>query len=309
MFIKKSIVLKGTDETNKKAILSFECDGYETKGNLRLYNFPNEPLGILSLGIFADGKVEKAGLTRVENMLYTFGCNIKSLPEDFSCAVVNFSQGQAKPILFGNSEGKGRREEVFDSVVLALNDTNSAGDVERILDQHNVDYDDQLKNEIESEIDNCMGACDECIYKKYYLENMKNLSIQSREESKNIDELLEEKTEKINKFYSEIKSQIDDLFDNNPQEEYLAKMLPNSKWVKVKVDDYGNYYVIGLVYEENELKYICYGVPGVYQEIPPRQLSGFPVWFPLDEGNPQNFGYWLSYQDADSGESVKAVVI
>ncbi|MBO5394487.1 MAG: hypothetical protein J6A28_01090 [Clostridia bacterium] len=309
MLVKKNVVLQGTNDKNKKAILSLECDGYETTGSVRLYGFTSEPLGIISLGIFADGKVEKAGLTRVENMLYKFACNIKSLPEDFSCAVVNFSQGELVPVLFGNSQGSGRKEEVFDSVVLALNETKSVKDVEKILDEHNIEYDDNLKEEIEHEIDKCTGKCEECVYKKYYFENVKNQAVEDEETSEKLEDTAEGKQEKINAFYSEIKKQIDDLFDNNPEEEYLASMLPNSKWVKVKVDEFGNYYVIGLIYEQESLKYICYGVPGVFQEIPPRQLSGFPVWFPLDEHNPQSFGYWLSYQDADSGESVKAVLI
>ena len=78
---------------------------------------------------------------------------------------------------------------------------------------------------------------------------------------------------------------------------------------KVSIDDNGDYYVLGLLYEGENLKYICYGVPGVYQKYPPRELSGYPIWFPLDENSPEGFGYWLSYQDANSGESVKAVVI
>ena len=106
-----------------------------------------------------------------------------------------------------------------------------------------------------------------------------------------------------------MKGQIDNLFANNPTEDYLQELIPNSKWVKVGLENEEDYYVLGLIYEKEKLMYISYGVPGVYQKVPPRELSGFPVWFPLDENKPQGFGYWLSYQDADSGESVKAVII
>lgn len=105
-----------------------------------------------------------------------------------------------------------------------------------------------------------------------------------------------------------MKGQIDSLFENNPTEEYLETLIPNSKWVKVELKN-GDYYVLGLIYQDQQLKYICYGVPGVYQTLPPRQLSGYPVWFPLDSNKNEGFGYWLSYQDAENGESVKAVII
>ncbi|MBQ8792320.1 MAG: hypothetical protein IJZ62_01745, partial [Clostridia bacterium] len=250
---------------------------------------------------------EKAGLTRTENMLYSFGCNIKKLPDNFSCAVVNFAQGDPQPILYGNSSGL-TQEAVFDSVVMAMRETKNVSEVEQLLDKNHIDYDEELKEEIENEIDKCMGECENCKYKKFYYEQKlaSGMSleeeVEENEEENNFDE------DKLT-FYNEIKNQIDDLFENNPEEGYLQNLIPNSKWVKVKVDGEGNFYVLGLIYENEQLKYICYGVPGVYQEVPPRQLSGYPVWFALDEENPNNFGYWLSYQDADTGESVKALII
>lgn len=312
MLVKKSFVLKSVDGSSRKAIITLECDGYETSGKVRLYNFPNEPLGIISLGIFCNGKVEKAGLTRAQNMLYTFGCDLKKLPENFSCAVVNFNQGEILPLLYGDSQGSNDREEIFDNVIMALNGKTRAQEVEEILEKHGIEYEDSFKQEIEKEIDNCLGKCENCKYKEFYFsqQNIANkLNLENAESPENAEEKIDLENKKENNFYCEIKNQINDLFEKNPSEKSLEKMLPNSKWVKVKVDDNGNYYVIGLIYEQEHLKYICYGVPGVFQEIPPRHLAGFPTWFPLDQAEPENFGYWLSYQDADSGESVKAVVI
>ena len=76
----------------------------------------------------------------------------------------------------------------------------------------------------------------------------------------------------------------------------------------MEYEESGDYYVLGLIYEEDELKYVCYGVTGIYQKNPPRELSGYPVWFPLDKEKREGFGYWLTYQDAESGKSVKAIV-
>lgn len=298
---KKSIVLLG--ENDCKGVLSLENNENNLNGWLRLYNFGSEPQGIISLGIYSGGKVVKAGLTKCSEMLYTFKEIVSELPDKFSCAVVNFNGGQMQPILYGNSEGCGNSDEVFGAVISSLTENSlSMSEVEQILDESGIDYDDDIKSEIQQTIeDEFEKGCSKCKYREYYYAN----HIKSLEEEDKSDIINREQTQS---FYQEIKAQIDNLFEKNPTENYLEDLIPNSKWVKVDLDDGGNYYVFGLLYEDDNLKYICYGVPGIYQKNPPKNLSGYPVWFPLDRGRNDGFGYWLSYQDAISGESVKAIV-
>lgn len=313
MLDKRNIVLNAIENTSQRAVLTLECNGETTKGRLRLYNFGVEPKGIISLGIYQEGKVAKAGLIRTSGMLYTFSCNVDHLANNFSCAIINFVGGEPKPILYGNGQGYSDQEELFSEVMKALNSSQNMTEVEQTLDEFGIDYDDDLKKEIDTvidqsfkntDVDTCAiekcKNCENCKYKKYYLSQI-NVTNQQLEEVE-VEPIKE-------MFYMEMKPQLDDLFANNPSEDYLQDLLPNSKWVKVKTDEIGNYYVLGLIYEDENLKYICYGVPGVFQKNAPRELSGYPVWFPLDENKPQGFGYWLSYQDADSGESVKATII
>ncbi len=320
MFIKKNIVLSGVDNPSQKAVLTLECDGQMAKGRLRLYNFGVEPKGIISLGLYYGGNVIKAGLIRSSQMLYTFACQSENISDDFSCAVINFVNGEPSPILYGKGEGYSDKDEIFSQVIEKIKTSKNVDEVEKTLDKYGVDFDEELKSEIEYEIDNCMakkecGDCENCEYKKFYLENSQSQKLElSSDAHKELVSSLEneddeeDEDQNIN-FYAELKPQLDNLFANNPSEDYLENLLPNSKWVKVSIDDNGNYYVLGLIYEDDRLVYICYGVPGVYQKNSPRELSGYPVWFPLDEAKPEGFGYWLSYQDAESGESVKAVVV
>lgn len=312
---RKSIVLNGIEDQSKRAVLTLENDGDMLSGRLRLYNFGIEPKGIISLGIYYNGNVVKAGLTHSSGMLFTFKSQMKILPEKFSCAVVNFTGGEATPILYGNSDGYCDREEVFKQVITNLSTTKNMSDVENVLDKYGVDFDDEEKQEIENVIsqnlseedkklcdDDCFEhtTCKNCKYKDFYYSHFQEDKEPLIEDEKVIPEV---------KFYKEMEEQIEKLFKENPNEEYLENLLPNSKWVKVSIGENGDYYVLGLIYDENIIKYICYGVPGVYQKVPPRELSGYPIWFPLEKDKPQGFGYWLSYQDADSGESVKAVVV
>lgn len=308
MLNKKSIVLNGVNESSKRAVLTLECNGELTKGTIRLYNFGIEPRGIVSLGIYYDGFVVKAGLTHKGGFVYTFNCALSSIPQKFSCAVVNFFDGEPSPILYGNSDGYVDHESLFEEVISSLGHAKNVSEVEQILDSTGIDFDEKMQKQIDEDIENCFeekccNECDNCKYKEFYLRNFSVLNVEDGKDN------IEKEITKEESFYQEIKTQIDSLFENNPNEEYLESLVPHSKWIKVGLDDGSNYYVLGLIYEDESLKYICYGVPGVFQKNPPRELSGFPVWFPLDENKPQGFGYWLSYQDADSGESVRAVVV
>lgn len=301
---KKSIVLTG--ENNKKAVLSLEHDGKDLSGRVRLYNFSAEPSGIISLGLYMNGRVVKAGLTRASSMLYTFQSLHEQLPNEFSCAVVNFTGGQSQALLYGSSDSANAQDQAYSAVINSLQGEMKASEVEKVLDGLDIDYDDELKCEIDKAIDEEFEkeTCSKCKYRQYYYDHVK---------SETLGEGKVERLENIqpvtaHTFYDEIKDQVEKLFRENKTEEYLQNMIPDSKWIKVEYEESGDYYVLGLVYDDDDLKYVCYGVPGIYQKNPPRELSGYPVWFPLDKDKKEGFGYWLTYQDAESGQSVKAIV-
>lgn len=309
MLVKKSLVLNSSNHDNKKAVLSVEGDKNSLVGRVRLYNFGTLPKGILTLGIYSNGKVYKAGLTHQNGMLYTFLLDENIFINDFSCAVINVYNGEVTPILFGASQGK---NEGLSQVVDAVKSAKNMQEVEQVLDDYGLDYDDEEKAEIEKSLDKEFECkdCQNCKYKQYFYSHSESRmantqKLDSDENLENENEIVEER--KTVTFYDELKPQIEKLFSENKEEDYLEKIFPNSKWVKVSLQN-DDYYVFGLIYEDDKVKYICYGVPGVYQKLPPRELSGYPSWLALDEQNREGFGYWLSYQDAQSGESVKAIV-
>lgn len=124
-----------------------------------------------------------------------------------------------------------------------------------------------------------------------------------------VDEEIEDEIDKSLGFYNLIKEQVDELFAKYPAEKDLENLIPESKWVKVDYENDGHYYVIGLIYEENLLKYICYGVPGTHDKEPPSDLAKYSQWIPLKPNQPESEGYWLMYQDASDGHSVNLEVI
>ena len=108
-----------------------------------------------------------------------------------------------------------------------------------------------------------------------------------------------------NNFYYAVKPQIDEMFVCYPEETLLNDTVPNSKWVRVEADD--GYYVVGLLYDEDEPSFICYGVPQLKtdgQVKAPAELENMCVWLPISSS--ENItGYWIIYQSAKTGEIIK----
>lgn len=293
MIYKKSVVLTSVRGAKEKGVLTLEYDMGEIYGNVRLYNFDKEPEGILSLGILKDKRVIKAGLIKENEGFYTFKIAGENEINTFSCALVNFIKGEALPILMGSTNGAVTNEERLCNSLCVLDENTNLESTEKELNENGVFLEDQ--EEIEQIIDKefnsvCNNNCSECKYRDafYKLED---------------DEFVPE--EKLETFYDDIKEQIDTLFNKYPEEDILKEIIPDSKWAKIDFEDKGEYYVVGLLYENNKVKYVCYGVPSSHQDEPPKELKGFCQWLPIDVNKENSFGYWITYQDAETGESVE----
>lgn len=319
MIKRKSVVLSDTDNSNRKAVLSLECDEGGLHGTVRLYNFSRDLGGISSLGFYIDKKVYKAGLTFKSPMLYEFFLDLEEIPQTFSCAVINFQDAKGKAILYGSSDGS---DDVYATIINEISKDNTFVGTASVLDRFGVDYDEEEKEEIEKEIDkNMESGCEECdrcancVYKQFFFahnsEEADKVEINARQMDEKPDEneqFFEEKPT-TPAFFDKLKPQIDKLFAENPLENNLQNLIPNSKWIKVDYEDDGDFYVFGLLYDENgQVKYVCYGVPGVFDDDAPKELSGYPIWIPLDKENGSGFGYWLTYQDAVTGQPIKAII-
>lgn len=286
--------MSSINKGKEKGVLTLEYDGGEIIGNVRLYNFSSEPEGILSVGILSDGQVLKAGLTSENTGFYTFKLGGSKELGNFSCAIVNFVKGEATPILYGSCGNVPTTEERLINSLSVFDEQPSVENVSKTLDQNQIFLDNQ--DEIDELIDNQFSACDnkcsECKYRDAFFK---------LEDEPFVEEVEEEQ----DTFFDGIKEQIETLFDKFPEEEILKEIIPESKWVKIDYEEKGEYYVVGLLYENDIVKYVCYGVPSVYSDEPPKDLKGFAQWLPIDSAKEEGFGYWITYQDAYSGENVK----
>ena len=105
-------------------------------------------------------------------------------------------------------------------------------------------------------------------------------------------------------YYDTVKEELRELFEKYPAEENLQRAVENSKWVKIEFAPQ-KYYTVGLMYEQGKPRYICYGVPAENKEEPPKALKGFCSYLPLSLFDLRGKGYWMMYQDADTGRCVE----
>lgn len=101
-------------------------------------------------------------------------------------------------------------------------------------------------------------------------------------------------------FYSRMKGDIEKIFSTYPKAEELESAMEGSRFARISYGE-GKHYVFGVLTVEGKARYICYGVPSNDGINPPRSLKGSASYVPTGGGG----GYWITYQDAATGISIK----
>lgn len=104
-------------------------------------------------------------------------------------------------------------------------------------------------------------------------------------------------------FYKRVSGEIQNLFDTYPRENALEEIIENSRWIKISYGD-NKYYVFGIINTEGSPRYICYGVPAEQSYSPPESMKGLASFVPASADDSER-GYWVMYQDAATGASLK----
>ncbi|MBD5632536.1 MAG: hypothetical protein HDP34_04835 [Clostridia bacterium] len=104
-------------------------------------------------------------------------------------------------------------------------------------------------------------------------------------------------------FYERMKDEIENLFKTYPCEKELENVVMGSRWVRINYGD-NKFYVFGIISDEGKPRYICYGVPTEQSYAPPESMQGLASFIPCPAEERQR-GYWVMYQDAATGASLK----
>lgn len=173
----------------------------------------------------------------------------------------------------------------------------------------NSGYDDLFSEISEHELD-------EIISKEADAEELSTLS-QEIEQDEAVEELppqdeIAEHEEKIEpeqsgNFYALIQPQLDELFERFPHFRELEDLVQNTEWIKVSYSDDGSqHYILGKLFDGAVVTHLCYGIPAPsLSTAPPNSLVDYCQWLPIKLDEPEGEGYWVMYQNAETGENVR----
>lgn len=100
-------------------------------------------------------------------------------------------------------------------------------------------------------------------------------------------------------FYDRMSGEIKKIFSVYPRATELEEVMEGSRWAKISYGG-GRHYAFGVLYSGGQAGYICYGVPVEAGAPCPESLAGRAGYVPVRGG-----GYWVMYQDAATGVSIK----
>ena len=97
-------------------------------------------------------------------------------------------------------------------------------------------------------------------------------------------------------YYNSVREKIKEAFAKFPRAEELSKAISQSEWIKAN----GAY--LGIVYEKGQPRYLC--VASESHGEPPEEMKETCVFVPANPFT-ETEGYYVVFQDADTGEIVK----
>ena len=95
-------------------------------------------------------------------------------------------------------------------------------------------------------------------------------------------------------YYYKIAAKLKEAFEKYPRDTTLCAALPNLEWVKTESA------LLGVMYAEGIPKYLCVAI----KESPPDEAKEASVFVPVGPYS-EDEGYFVVFQDADTGDYVK----
>lgn len=221
--------------------------------------------------VFIANLIERNGVYET-SLVGTF-----NIDQDFYCAIIDTANNNSPLLTGGTYSGY-----FFNDTSIFDKDISKEENSEHIDDPY---------------IDSC-DKCENCKYKEYFYASTESIQVKSIDNQPNTTE--ETKVEsKINthNILSNIIPQFDYIFEHYDANNELNELIPNSKFVQVK--DGADNYSIGALYDEENLKIICYAVRSKYNTPAPIEIGDHYQWIPIDREDPLSDGYYIVFQDAN----------
>ena len=213
------------------------------------------------------------------------------------------------PPVFPNSKPKKAGGEIaFDTAKDNLPEGKSTPPTASVESNENADYNDEevaTENYFE-EIE------DECIQPTKTNENARTQSAtENKGEEKRTNTttdgdasgVLPSHEKSSDEYYLSVKREIDELFSKYPQDKTLCDAFTHSEWARIKGSEDAPQYLVGAVYEDGKVKYVCYALLAEDKDNPPSEIKEVCTFVPTSPLlNAQ--GFFVIFQSAATGECI-----
>ncbi len=105
-------------------------------------------------------------------------------------------------------------------------------------------------------------------------------------------------------YYRSVKRELDELFAKYPADDTLTGAFQRSEWVRLRGEEGAPEFLVGALYEEGQVKYICYALAAEDKENPPKEIKGVCSFVPLSP-YVEAEGFFVIFQSAATGECIK----
>ncbi len=105
-------------------------------------------------------------------------------------------------------------------------------------------------------------------------------------------------------YYLSVKRELDDLFSRYPRDTRLNGAFKHGEWVRVRGTKEAPQYLVGALYEEGKVRYICYALAAENEKEPPEEIKGVCSFVPVSPLIGAE-GFFVIFQSAATGECIK----
>ena len=286
----KTIILSSQSGNNSgRGIISIYIEDDLLKCKLRLYNIPKLSQNC-KLGIYHNKQVYSANLLEKNGAYESSFVGEFDLNENFYIALINTQNNNEVIISGGTYAGfYFNNDEAFTSTPTT-----------------NLPTKEQIKEPEQPCAENNWTNCENCIYKQHFYSTKQTITTEEEStptqqpKTENIEQPKAENLntkEEIKPNMQNIINQFNYVFETYPQNEEINSLLPNGKFVKINENQ--EEYSIGVIYNNEKIKYLCYAVKSTYNTPAPQEIGEHYQWLPLDTLDPLSDGYYIVFQDTE----------
>ncbi len=313
----KTIILSLENEKGR-GILTIYQEEDLLQCRIRLYNI--EPLSkYCKLGIYHNNQVYSANLLKKEDVYTSSMVGDFDIDQDFYSAIIDTNNNNKVLLCGGTYAGFFFNEQPnFENKFNSFQPAKISEDLDYKPKTNNHVFDEITKEDPTTNLyspplnaqacDDC-EKCKTCKYKEFFYSQNSIKVEETKQESPYIvgqntpnihhstNQEINSKTETAdhNSILKSLLPQFKYVFENYPPDETLNNLLTNAKFVKIEEEEKS--YSIGAIYENDEMKYICYAVLCNYNSPAPEELGKHYQWLPLDKEDPLSEGYYIVFQD------------